>query len=66
MDNFRETEAYGIKGFSKLKTSQNKGHLEQFKWFMDSVKNNYTISFDEIYNVTKASFCAVESLKTNG
>ncbi len=31
MDNFRTTKGYGFKGFSKLKTKMNKGHLSQFE-----------------------------------
>ena len=30
MDNFRTTNGYGFKGFSKLKTGLDKGHKNQF------------------------------------
>ena len=67
MDNFRKTKAYGIKGFSSLKTKLDKGHNEQFKKVMENSQNGgkELISFDEIENVTKASFAAIESLKKN-
>ena len=66
MDNFRKTEGFGIKGFSTLKTSLDKGHEAQFKKLIDSTINGGTslIPFDEIYNTALASFAAIESLKT--
>lgn len=66
MDNFRTTDAYGIKGFSNLKTKQDKGHNEQFKLLTNLVNNggDALIPFDEIVNTTLASFAAIESLKT--
>jgi predicted dehydrogenase len=68
MDNFRTTVGYGFKGFSKFSTSLDKGHKEQFKLLLDRVKNggDALIPFDEIINTTKASFAAVESLKSRG
>jgi predicted dehydrogenase/threonine dehydrogenase-like Zn-dependent dehydrogenase len=67
MDNFRTTEAYGIKGFSNLKTKQDKGHTAQFELLTTLIKNggDALIPFDEIANTTLASFAAIESLKTN-
>lgn len=68
VNNFRVTEAYGFKGFSKLKTSIDKGHFNQFKLLTERVKSGGTplIPFEEIINTTKASFAAVESLKNGG
>jgi predicted dehydrogenase len=68
MDNFRETTAYGIKGFSKMSTSQDKGHRNQFDLLVQRSKSGgeALIPFDEIVNTTKASFAALESLKTGG
>ena len=65
-DNFRLTKGYGTKGFSKLKTRQNKGNHEQFKRLkaFATGKGEELIPFDEIYNVSKATLLAVESLKT--
>lgn len=67
MDNFRVTEGFGFKGFSKLKTSIDKGHKDQFAGIVSSLKagNIQHIPFDEIYNVSLAAFAAIESLKKN-
>ena len=67
MDNFRTLHAYGVKGFSSMKTKQDKGHKKQFELLIDRAKNGGAalIPFDEIINTTKASFAAIESLKTN-
>jgi predicted dehydrogenase/threonine dehydrogenase-like Zn-dependent dehydrogenase len=67
IDNFRQTTGYGFKGFSKLKTSLDKGHKTQFTELIRRVKTGGEplIPFDEIVNTTKASFAAIESLKSN-
>ncbi|EIA10234.1 bi-domain-containing oxidoreductase [Flavobacterium frigoris] len=67
MDNFRVTEGFGFKGFSKLKTKLDKGHKDQFHKLINQAKNGgpALIPFEEIVNTTKASFAAIESLKTN-
>ena len=67
MDNFRKTEGFGFKGFSILKTKLDKGHKNQFHKLIAQTKNggNALIPFDDIVNTTKASFAAIESLKTN-
>ena len=64
-DNFRVTQGFGAKGFGKLKTKQDKGHLEQFKRLSEFSKKGGTpiIPVSEILNVSKASILAVESLK---
>jgi len=66
MDNFRETRGYGTKGFSKLKTKLDKGHAKQFQLLTERAEKGGEplIPFDEIVNTTKASFAALESLKT--
>lgn len=66
VNNFRLTEAFGFKGFSKLKTAIDKGHAAQFNLLCDRVKTGGAplIPFDEIVNTTRASFAAIESLKT--
>lgn len=66
LDNFRNLKAYGFKGFSGMKSKQDKGHDNQFKILIDKVKTGgeALIKFDEIVNTTKASFAAIESLKT--
>ncbi len=67
MDNFRETKGYGIKGFSKLKTSMDKGHRNQFHRLIKAVQNggDALIPFESIVNTTRASFAAIQSLKEN-
>jgi predicted dehydrogenase/threonine dehydrogenase-like Zn-dependent dehydrogenase len=67
MDNFRKTEGFGFKGFSKLKTKLDKGHKNQFHKLISQTKKGgeALIPFEEIVNTTKASFAAIESLKTN-
>ncbi len=63
-DNFRLTEGYGFNGFTKLKTTIDKGHAAQFKLLVERVKGGGAalIPFDEIVNTTLASFAAIESL----
>ncbi|WP_206611084.1 bi-domain-containing oxidoreductase [Mariniphaga sediminis] len=64
IDNWRTLKAYGIKGFSKQKTRLDKGHKNQFKQLVESVKSGVPIiPFDEVINTTQASFAAIQSLK---
>lgn len=65
MDNYRTTNGYGFKGFSKLKTALDKGHKNQFHKLILQSKNggNALIPFDEIVNTSQASFAAIESLQ---
>ncbi len=67
IDNFRQTTGHGFKGFSKLTTGLDKGHKNQFAQLLNRVKTGgeALIPFDEIINTTKASFAAIESLKSN-
>lgn len=66
LDNFRITTGYGFHGFSRMKTSLDKGHRMQFNLMLESLKNGGgpIIPFREIINTTRASFAAIESLKT--
>ena len=65
-DNFRVTEGYGFNGFSKMKTTIDKGHAAQFKLLVERVKSGGAalVPFDEAVNTTLASFAAIESLLT--
>lgn len=68
MDNFKKTTGYGFKGFSKLKTGLDKGHKNQFKRIVDQANAGNGVSlipYEELINVTKASFAAIQSLKEN-
>lgn len=65
LDNFRTLEGYGFKGFSKLKTTQDKGHQAQFQQLLSRIQSGGEplIPFDEIVNTTQATFAALRSLK---
>ena len=65
MDNFIKTSGYGFKGFSTLKTKLDKGHKAQFGQIVEKIKQGSValIPYEELINVTKASFAAIESLK---
>ncbi|TAK44634.1 MAG: dehydrogenase, partial [Saprospiraceae bacterium] len=64
IDNFKKSKYYGFKK-SGLSHSQDKGHREQFRLFMERLKNGgpATIPFEEIMNTSRAAICAVQSLK---
>lgn len=67
MDNFRSTKGFGVKGFKNIKTKLDKGHNDQFAEYLGFLKKGgkALIEFDEIINVTRASFAAILSLKEN-
>ncbi len=64
-DNYSKTIAYDVPRFKTLKTKVDKGHLQQFKLYMKKLKNggDPLISFDDIINVTKATFAVSKSIK---
>ena len=66
MDNWRSLKGYGFRNFSTARSRQDKGHQNQFNQLIASIQNggNQIITMDEIVNTTKASFAAIESLKT--
>ena len=64
LNNFRKLEGFGFKGFRKFRTRKmDKGHQAQFDAFVKRVENGGEplIGFDEMVNVTLASFAAVTS-----
>ncbi|MBL4879748.1 MAG: bi-domain-containing oxidoreductase [Oleispira sp.] len=65
MDNWRKLSVYGFKG-RNTSLKQDKGHYNQFKELIEQQQKggNQIIPFDEIVNTTRASFAAIESLKT--
>ena len=65
MNNWKSLKGYGFNRFSSLKSSQNKGHYNQFVALLNQQKKGGLpiIPFDEIVNTTKTSFAALESLK---
>ena len=64
MENWRKLKAFGFGNFSKMQTSQDKGHTNQFSRLTDHIKNGkgQLIPFQELVNTTRASIAAVESL----
>ena len=64
IDNFRKSAYYGLKS-SGISRSQDKGHHEQFRLFLERLTKGgeATIPFEEIINTSRATICAVESLK---
>lgn len=68
LDNFRRLEGFGFKGFSSMSTSLDKGHKRQFELLMERTQQGgeALISYGELINVSKASLCAIQSLKIGG
>jgi predicted dehydrogenase/threonine dehydrogenase-like Zn-dependent dehydrogenase len=66
LDNFRKMVGYGFKGFSSMSGKLDKGHKSQFQQLIKNTKlgGEAIIPFDELINTTKASFAAIESLKS--
>lgn len=67
IDNWRKLIGYGTKGFSSMSKRMDKGHQNQFQLLTSFLKKggDPIIPFEEIINTTRASFAAIESLKTN-
>lgn len=65
IDNFRKTTAFGDKSFRTVKTRLDKGHALQFELLSRSQREEVPspmIPFEQLVNVTKASFAALESI----
>lgn len=67
LDNWRVLKGYGFKGFTKISSSQDKGHFNQFSSLIKSIKANGEpiIPPTQLFNSSEATFAAIESLKTN-
>lgn len=68
LENFRQVRGFDFRGFKIFRTRrQDKGHNQEVAEFIRCVENggNALIPFNELVNVTMASFAAVESAKTN-
>lgn len=67
IDNFRKMSGYGFGRFSSLRAGLDKGHKTQFKRLVENIKTSGQplIPFEDIVNTTKASFAALESLRTS-
>ncbi|MGO8697377.1 MAG: asparagine synthase (glutamine-hydrolyzing) [Limisphaerales bacterium] len=69
LENFRATRFYGFAGPKKFRTwRQDKGHEQEVAAFIDRADKGGEplISFAELENVTRASFCAMESALHGG
>ena len=64
LDNFRKLSGFGFKGFSSMSGKQDKGHKDQFKLMLQSIKTDGKplIPFDQLVNTSLASFAAISSL----
>ena len=64
LDNWRQLEGYGVKGFSKMKAHQDKGHLAEFRLLNERVVQGgeSLIPFESLVNTSKASFAAIKSM----
>ena len=67
LDNWRELEGFGAKGFSKMKGGMDKGQKDEFRMLNERMLNGgeSLIPFESIVNTTKASFACIQSLKEN-
>ncbi len=66
LENFRVTHGFGFKGFKKFKTArQDKGHAAELAEFVRRIEHggDQLIPFDQLKNVTEASFAAVRSAR---
>lgn len=66
IDNFRKLRGYGFGRFSSLRAGLDKGHKAQFKRLVENIKTSGQplIPFEDIVNTTRASFAALESLRS--
>ncbi len=64
VDNFRKSSYYGFRS-SGMKKTQDKGHFEQFRLFVENLQNggDATIPYEEVINTSRATIAAVASLK---
>ena len=65
LDNWRQLEGFGVKGFSKMKANQDKGHMAEFKLLSErTVQGGESlIPFESLVNTSKATFAAIQSMK---
>jgi predicted dehydrogenase/threonine dehydrogenase-like Zn-dependent dehydrogenase len=66
LENFRATYGFGFQGFKRFKTiRQDKGHAVEIAAFIGRIAQGGgpLIPFDQLQNVTRASFAAVQSAR---
>ena len=68
LNDFKELKIFGKGKTNKSKSlNQNKGQKNMIETFINDIKTNQTsISFEEIYAVTKTTFKAIESIQNGG
>lgn len=66
IDNFIKLTGFGFKSFAYIKTGLDKGHANQFKQLIQSIKNGTgaLIPINDLINTSLASFAAIESLRS--
>jgi predicted dehydrogenase len=66
LNNWMELKGFGFKGFSKMKSRQDKGHKTQFALLNERLKEGgeALIPLESILNTTQAAFACIESLKS--
>ena len=64
-DDFKEVKTYGKEVKSNKSGKQDKGHAQEVKEFIEAVENGKPtpISFEEIYDSTKATFDVIDSIR---
>lgn len=64
-DDFKQTRAYGVRGFKNIKTKIDKGHFHQFQKLIKQIQSGGEpiIPSNEIFNVSQATLSAIESMK---
>lgn len=64
IDNWTTTTAHGFKSLRSFKTSQDKGHRQQFHELINRVKNGggELIPFESLVNTTRTSLAALQSM----
>lgn len=67
LDDFRETTGHGFRGFSRLRTRQDKGHAVQFAEFARRVREGGAplIPWVELANVARATLAVSDALRAN-
>lgn len=65
LDNWRKLQGYGVKGFSKMSGTMDKGQKQQFSLLNERIQQggDALIPFDSLVNTTQASLAALRSLK---
>ncbi|MBO0952308.1 bi-domain-containing oxidoreductase [Fibrella forsythiae] len=68
LDNFKSLKGYGFNGFSSQSGGQDKGHTEQFRRLVHSLRTGGVplIPFAELVNTTAATLAALRSLQNGG